>query len=389
MRRARGTKKRLGPNYYYLAMERDRDPETHKRRRIERYFRGTSAAADDELDRMAVEAHRPMPPRDVTVKDYLEKKYLPWAKGKVALTTYNGYHSYIKTHIVPRHGSLMLSKVTAYDLDMLVQSMRADLGEGHDQTINHAYVVYRTALRQAVVWKRITDDPTAGTKAPHVEDRDLVTLDQAQANRYLDLFIPDPDLGPAVVLAIGNGLRRAEVCGLDWQRDVVLVKATATAPASGIVTISENKLQSGKMVWTKAPKTKKSRRALLLAAWQVEALLPHRGIGYVAKLDPGALSAAYRAKIAAYNEANPKTPLPESPFRDLRNAHGSIILDLGGDLKALADNYGHQDSQVTEHKYTRPHLVYQERFAATVQQMRTPNILPTSERDAEVSTGTE
>ncbi len=325
------------------------------------------------------------PPSAIALKEYLEQRYLPWAEGRLRRTTMAGYRSVVRIHVVPRLGSLRLSKVTPHVIDMWVARMLRE--KVKDQTRNHAYVVLRTALRQAVAWGMLPSDPTVGTRAPNVPERDLVTLDIDQANRYLDAFAGTA-CELAVVIALGVGLRRSEACALQWS-DLKLVAPTGDAPASGAVTITKARHQYGREVWTTEPKSKSSRRALLLAPWVVEALLPHRGLGPVVSMAPDELTRAYRKTIKTFNAEHTKTPLPYVPFRDLRNAHGSIMVDLGEGTKAIADYYGHETSEVTERRYIRPHLAVQERYVATVQRMRHSPQSPATEGDERVSAGTE
>lgn len=390
MRRALGsvTQVKGKKGVYRIRVERDRDPVTRNRRWTDHTFRGTRKDAEEELDRILELAGLVAPSGNVTLKEYLDKRYIPYCDSRIGSglrkTTVEGYKSKIAVHINPRIGHLRLQKVTRHTIDTWTAQMVSDGVK--PQTAAHAYSVLRHALRQAVAWDMIEKDPSAGTHAPKVSCCEIIVLDLDQFNAMLDAF-SGTRLELAVSLALGLGIRRSEVCGLDW-KDIELTAPVKKElpeqdiPAQAIVYIRRGRHQVGSEDWYSEPKSKKSHRVLIAPAFLADVLWKARGIGPVVPMKPDQLRRAYQHDMKALN-------LPWIPLRYLRNTHCTLMSEAGADAKSIADHSGHDTSEVTERRYIRPRLIIEEPYAAKVQTLRRPHNHPTSARDKQVSAGME
>jgi integrase len=353
-RRQLGSIRSLSATTHRLSVSLGRDPTTGKRARLDRTFHGGLRAAERELARMVLEVGGRPTGRDMTLASYLEDVYMPSLEPpKVRRKTAEGYKSKIKVHVIPRIGSAPLAQVTPYLIDKWTARMTAE-GVGA-QSARHAFVVLRTALRQAVRWRLLALDPTAGARSVAVPERQLTVLTADQANKYLDA-VRGRNIEPAVVLALGAGLRRSEICAVQWS-DVDLRAAT--------VSITSGLHQTGKDVWAENPKSSRSRRIVSLPAWAVKALKPHRGLGAVVPMSPDALTRRYRSWVT-----DAKLKLPYLPLRDLRNTHATLALEAGVDIVSVSRRLGHASVEITDRRYLRPHRSADELAAAKIDSIR-------------------
>jgi integrase len=163
-----------------------------------------------------------------------------------------------------------------------------------------------------------------------------------------------------VRMALGVGMRRAEVCGLrwrdiDWERRVVVIRTSRSESSNG--TIEENDPKNGKAREVDLG----SKEYDALAAWAEEqALILGTEVApaesYVFTGDrglpwrPKTLSDV-RWRTIAKELANLGLPGPVS-FHALRKISGAFGLSyFGEDLYAVAQRLGHSDIKVTQSHY--------------------------------------
>lgn len=145
--------------------------------------------------------------------------------------------------------------------DMLAQGLSA-------RTILHVHRVLSEALRHAVKWGILTRNVAEATTAPRPQRKEMEMwdadtihrfLEVARGNRFHDLYH----------LAVLTGMRRSELCGLQWP-EVDLVARTLA------VTRTLQRIRGRGMVEGQ-PKTGKSRRSIALSPDTVTLLHTIRG----------------------------------------------------------------------------------------------------------------
>jgi integrase len=176
-------------------------------------------------------------------------------------------------------------------------------------------------------------------------------------------------LGLGVFLALGASLRREEVLALRW-RDIDLTRATADITRT-LTTFTRPVSDADAQPVFATPKTKSSRRRVLLPRFVAEALAQHRldqterraalGDGWRGASAPGddvivdagdgrpwrpdSFSRAW-SRIAA------RTPGIEGlTFHGHRHGLGTLLLLGGVDARVVADLMGHSSTTVTRDLY--------------------------------------
>ena len=91
-------------------------------------------------------------------------------------------------------------------------------------TLNHYHRLISIILTTAVQWQVIPGNPAARVKPPRLEHTEARYLDDVQAKRLIELLeTAPPQYRVMVTLLLYTGLRRGELCGLEW-KDIDLDK---------------------------------------------------------------------------------------------------------------------------------------------------------------------
>ncbi len=152
-------------------------------------------------------------PASMPLNTFLDKWLEEVARYKVRLATLDGYESKLNVHVRSSIGSKRLCDLHAYDIqkvynDMMKKGLSA-------KTVRHVHNVLSPALKQAVKWKLINQNPCELCELPKLVKKEMqcftpkevsIFLEHARSDRYY----------PAFVLAIETGMRPEEYLGLKW-----------------------------------------------------------------------------------------------------------------------------------------------------------------------------
>src|SRR5439155_7974053 len=192
-------------------------------------------------------------------------------------------------------------------------------------TVLNLHLVLTQALSQAVRWGLLASNPAAGAQPPRPNRAEIAVVDAPLAARLLEATAGTRFELP-VAIAIATGMRRGEILALRWSDlspDLSLahVRRGLQPTAGGLV--------------FELPKTKRSRRAVVLPtflipylirqrkdqgrrraehpdAWEEHDLVIDRGNGR--PRHPDTLSSGWATFVR-------KRGLPHVRFHDLRHAH--------------------------------------------------------------------
>lgn len=150
-----------------------------------------------------------------TLGTYLLQWLDSYAKANVRPSTYDGYETNIKKHIIPQLGSVALNKVSGPMLDELYSNL---LQSG--LSANSVKYVQRTlgiSLRHALIYQYISVNPaqhTISKISTKTKTPDPYTIQQV---KKLTRNLPDSPWEFIVVMGALYGLRRNEILGLQVQ----------------------------------------------------------------------------------------------------------------------------------------------------------------------------
>ena len=300
-------------------------------------------------------------PHRQTVEDFLHD-WLAFVEQHIDSRTFIGYEDICTRHLIPGLGHIELMKLSPQQIDRFyADSLRSGRLDGKGglslRTVLHHHRVLSQALQRAVTWRLLTRNPAHAAEPPKPPKKEFRTLDGKQTAELLEaaggLY-----LYPPVMLAVTTGLRRGEVLGLKWS-DIDLDKDEPALQVRRSVGQVKGKVS------IKPPKTKKSRRTVILLNVTVRELKKHRlsqkkarlqiGPGYNADnwvfptpfgelWKPDTLTATFRRFINK-NELGPLR------FQDLRHTHATLLLSDGVFAKVVSERLGHASVGITLDTY--------------------------------------
>lgn len=339
----------------------ERDSVTGKRQTRYVTVRGTKKEAQAELIRLlaGVENGTAVEPSRVTVAEYVRG----WLDGvdNLAGKTRERYRQLAEQQIIPHLGAVPLQKLRPAQLADWHATLLKSGGKGGKplsaRTVGHAHRVLHTALARAARLETIGRNVAAVVKPPKVEAEEVEILTAAQIREVLTK-LQGHALYPIVALALGSGMRRGEICGLQWG-DLDLDGAS--------LRVCRSLEETAEGLRLKPPKTRNGRRTIslpgsiveLLRAQRVE-LLAHRlalSLGRLGANDlvfpmpdgsprsPDNLSRGWRRAVLALD-------LPQVMFHALRHSHASALIAAGLDVLTISRRLGHGSAAFTLNTYT-------------------------------------
>lgn len=119
----------------------------------------------------------------------------------------------------------------------------------------HYHRFLSAMLETAVQWQYIPSNPCDRVKSPRAEYKETAFLDETQAVKLISALDTEPILyQTAVLLVFNTGLRRAEVCGLEWA-DLDMENAVLSVQRNAVYL-------PGKGITGNMPKPRNSRRSV-------------------------------------------------------------------------------------------------------------------------------
>ena len=296
---------------------------------------------------------------DILFSDYM----LEWLEGyryHVRQSTFDGYTNTVKNHIVPFFKEL---GITLYELQpqhiqkYYTYLMRSGLSAN---SVKRHHANIRKALQDAYIQGRIPINPADKVTLPRVEKFHAKILSKEQLVQLLDKTKGHP-IESAVLLAAYYGLRRSEVCGLEWknvdfENHVIHITKTRTAKAHEIIE-DKTKSESSRR---KLPLIPTVREYLLELKAKQEENRKFMGNGYydsdfVCVWDDGKpLGCNYISKH--FKNFAKALGCEGVTFHSLRHTAGTMMSNSGAvSLKTVQEFLGHSDITTTQ-IYLHPDL---------------------------------
>jgi integrase len=184
------------------------------------------------------------PPAKIRFVDLSAEWLREYATTEVRSSTFAGYESVLRTHLLPEFGERYLGEITRRQIDAFKADWlaggerfqeRVRLYREHERTraknegrkprpirfgrspktVANAVVLLKEVLGQAVDWGYCTVNPATGVKRPKVERREMQILNREQVQRFL--AAADPDWHCFFLTAVTTGARLGELLGLKWK----------------------------------------------------------------------------------------------------------------------------------------------------------------------------
>jgi len=254
-------------------------------------------------------------------------------------------------------GKLPLQKLTGQHLQRLYAE-KLDSGLS-STTVSAIHSMLHTALDNAIKLGILTRNACEAVSPPRKVHKEMKPLHPEQVRQLLEVAKGHPQ-ETLFILALATGMRRGELLGLKWQdinfeRSVLQVQRALTRMPTGLG-YKETE-----------PKTRKSRRSIVLTAFAMEALKKHQARQLEMKKAAGDAweEHDYVFCTAAGKHLHPghdvleelkkllkKAGLPDIRFHDLRHSTATLLLSKGIHPKVVQEILGHSEISMTLDTYS-------------------------------------
>ena len=348
MRRAQGSITRHGDGWRVFATIHDTEGNTRKASKV---VHGNRKQAEKALSLLLAQDYQtPSKPFESVCLMYLQEMEKRAANGSLEPRTVKEYRAHIQTRIIPALGSIATDELNPIHLRRFLNSLE-----------KNQHAIYKT-LRQLLNWSErnaiIESNPIGKIEAPKAgrlaTREDVYTTEEVR--QILGLLENEPAwFQVATSIALGCGLRRGEICGLDWSD------------------YDGQRINVNKAFGKERPKTPNSVRLVSVPSWTAKILNEFKGFGAMVAIDgervhPDSLTHHWQR----FTRANDLRPLP---FKNLRHtsltlAYESTIGENGeGNLYLVSLRAGHSNVGITAKYYARPSQNADDRLAEAMGKM--------------------
>src|SRR5258707_14594132 len=285
------------------------------------------------------------------LENWLEQAYKPTVK----LNTYVQYRSVIRHHLVSAFGNIPVQKLTP---EKIRAFYRQKIDEGSkSRTVGLIHAALHRALEDAVKQGLVARNVAKLVSPPRIDRYDAHTLTVEQAEKLLEAA-RGSRLDALMILALTTGMRRGELLALQW--DDIDFK-------QGLVSVHRTMTRVGGYGYVEGePKTRSSRRRIMLPGMALEALRVHRTQqeriwvnvgekwqdkvlefcdGYGGFFSPDMV-------LRRFDKLLDEAGLPHMRFHDLRHSAATILLVAGVHPKVVQERLGHSTIAMTLDVYS-------------------------------------
>ena len=308
----------------------------------------------------------------MTLAQWLERWLDEYAAPRLRESTMSGYRIYAEQYIKPRLGNKKMNSITSADIQRLYTKLKKE-GRVHEHqehgralsagTVRRIHTMLHRALGDAVKTHIIPRNPAEGLTLPKAGCPAKRVLTDRELDKFMETIKADPFWHDFFYTELTTGLRRGEICGLQWcdfdpETGTLQISRTLHKEAGGGFETGETKTGRGKrkiLLPQSTADVLRKRQRNALSKWIFPDLLrPER---------PISPDTAYRRFKSLLRE----TGITESiPFHALRHTFATHALASGVDAKTLSGILGHTDAAFTLNTYTHVTGDMQKQAAAIV-----------------------
>lgn len=348
--------------------------EDGKKKQIERRCGSTKREALEKLNEELYNLNNGFErPKETVFKGYLETWLEDFVKPVKTVNTYFSYKNSIDKYISPYLGNLKLCDVKPIHIEKFLNKMRNTKQLNgkplSSTTIQKHYLVLSASLHKAMKLQLINQNPCQFVDTPKRSKHtaNILTVDEISLiyNKLNTSKYEDYIFSLGLTLTIETGLRRGEMCGLQWcdiNFDNKLLTCTnALIREENIYTISNLK-------------TEGSYRQLPLSDNIIALLKEHKKIQLKNKIRHGEFYT--NSNIfndieydLIFTDENGKYIIPSRflqrikrlckhcdiekniCWHDLRHSNATLLLKLGVSMKVIQERLGHSIMQTTADTY--------------------------------------
>ncbi len=322
-----------------------------------KFFTGaTRAQVKDRLAEGQRQAHagQLVIGRDQPVDQYLQRWLADAVRHSVRPKTYENYDLCVR-RLVPHIGRLRLRALAPEH----VQRALGKLLDGGlaPRTVRQVHMVLRRALKQAVLWRILSSNPSDAVRPPRADRKEIRALSEDDV-RHLLKVAAGTRYHPLWVFLVTTGVRLGEALGLKWS-DIELAESRAHIRRA-------LQRQRGVGIVFVEPKTAKSRRTVPIAPETLAVLLDHRRAQEADRREAGVQWGEHDLVFSSpigrpidmtflsliFHRSLKRADLPPHRIHDLRHTAATHLLSRGVHPKIVQELLGHSTIAITLDTYS-------------------------------------
>lgn len=288
------------------------------------------------------------------LKELLELWLERYIKHTIKIRTYNRYKSICELHLI--------KDLDEYELDELKPNVLQDFllkkidNKYSTNTIKGIVSVLKQALRLAITLEIIDKEYCSNLKMPSSEEKEISVFTKKEQQLIESFCLNNKKRNYiGIVICLYTGIRLGELLALTWD-DIDF--------NSNLLTINKTsysaKVDGKTQIIVDKPKTKKSNRVIPLPNQLVKLLkiikkesnskyvITTRKLGMVGN----------RLYQRTFKYILKKVNVPYRNFHSLRHTFATNAIELGMDVKTLAEILGHTNAMITLNRYSHSLLNY-------------------------------
>ena len=223
-----------------------------------------------------------------------------------------------------------------------------------DRSILHYHRLLSDMFERAVKWQIIRDNPCKRVDSPKVKRREAEYLDEHEAADILNALADVPfKYRMAITLLIYSGMRRGELCGLEWS-DIDFEYMTIDINKSSLYLTGVGTIQTDL-------KTEGSHRVIKMNSYVMDMLKSYKEWQDNEKAEMGDKWEEHN-KIFTQSNGKPIHPstiskwyyyfirengLKESHLHSLRHTNATLLIASGVNVRTIASRLGHSQVSTT------------------------------------------
>lgn len=368
MKESKGSVRKRGNGWYYRFSI---TPKDGKYRQVERYGGKTRNDALKALRNALNLYYNTGTIRKegkLSANDFFEYWYQNYVMVNLSRNTQSNYRNILDKYVLPKLGIYNLKDLTPATLQKFINDVskskeyKPDKTHLSKHTIEIILMVVKEALKYAVYPLQLLDSsPAVYIKMPKIDvpkktRDDLKIITVKQFSQIVDLFGKDSMKATPFYVAFYTGMRRGEVCGLEWDNvDLLNGEINVTEQMKQF---SAHDIRIGKL------KTPASNRTIPIGNELVSILKKQRLRQSQNRLRYG--KRYYESNFVCTKEnGKPITPgsikylsslvsptlgFPFS-FHSLRHTHATLLLEAGATPKEVQVRLGHSKIETTMNTY--------------------------------------
>jgi integrase len=358
-----------GDRRWLIRIYLGRDHQTKKRNYHNRTIHGSMREAQAYLTRKLRERDlgRDLEGARITLNEYLDRWLEIAVKPRVRQKTCQDYDGILRRYIRPGLGDRVLVSLRPMEIQRTYHGM-VERGLSA-RTVRYTHAVLRSALRQALRWRLLLENPVDGVKIPRQLTGEMRSLTVEQAQAFLTAALATRH-GPVLAVALTTGMRPSEYLALKWQ-DLDWTRQTVSV-------VRSLRRFDGRWCFSDT-KRSRSRRPIKLQSWIVALLRDLQTKAIVQDLYPEAHDLVFRTQLGQPISADylakqfrsilDAAGVPRMRLYDLRHSAATIALAAGVSPKVVSEQLGHASTAFTLDTYAHvlPHM--QDEAAARVEAM--------------------